>query len=295
MHIPVLLREVIEYLEPKPDQNFIDCTIDGGGHSLAILERIEKGKILGIDWDEQLLLELKFKIRKENLILVCDNFVNLKDIVKKYNFRPVNGILFDLGISSWHLEKSKRGFSFLKDELLDMRYSSNASLKAEDIINRWSVQNLERIFKEYGEERYAEKIARQIVVTRTIRPIRRTLELVEAIRKAIPKRAQFGRLHFATKIFQALRIAVNNELDNLNKALTQAVEILEPNGRLVIISFHSLEDRLVKIFYKEKAEENQLKILTKKPIRPSLEEIKRNPRSRSAKLRAAEKILNFKF
>lgn len=290
MHIPVLLREVIEYLEPKPDQNFIDCTIDGGGHSLAILERIEKGKILGIDWDEQLLLELKFKIRKENLILVCDNFANLKDIVKKYNFRPVNGILFDLGISSWHLEKSKRGFSFLKDELLDMRYSSNASLKAEDIINRWSVQNLERIFKEYGEERYAEKIARQIVVTRTIRPIRRTLELVEAIRKAIPKRAQFGRLHFATKIFQALRIAVNNELDNLNKALTQAVEILEPNGRLVIISFHSLEDRLVKIFFKEKAEENQLKILTKKPIRPSLEEIKRNPRSRSAKLRAAEKL-----
>lgn len=290
MHIPVLLREVIEYLEPKPDQNFIDCTIDGGGHSLAILERIEKGKILGIDWDEQLLLELKFKIRKENLILVCDNFVNLKDIVKKYNFRPVNGILFDLGISSWHLEKSKRGFSFLKDELLDMRYSSNASLKAEDIINRWSVQNLERIFKEYGEERYAEKIARQIVVTRTIRPIRRTLELVEAIRKAIPKRVRFGRLHFATKIFQALRIAVNNELDNLNKALSQAVEILEPNGRLVIISFHSLEDRLVKIFFKEKAEENQLKILTKKPIRPSLEEIKRNPRSRSAKLRAAEKL-----
>lgn len=290
MHIPVLLREVIEYLEPKPDQNFIDCTIDGGGHSLAILERIEKGKILGIDWDEQLLLELKFKIRKENLILVCDNFVNLKDIVKKYNFRPVNGILFDLGISSWHLEKSKRGFSFLKDELLDMRYSYNASLKAEDIINRWSVQNLERIFKEYGEERYAEKIARQIVVTRTIRPIRRTLELVEAIRKAIPKRVRVGRLHFATKIFQALRIAVNNELDNLNKALTQAVEILEPNGRLVIISFHSLEDRLVKIFFKEKAEENQLKILTKKPIRSSLEEIKRNPRSRSAKLRAAEKL-----
>lgn len=294
-HIPVLKKEVIEYLDPKPNENFIDCTIGEGGHALAILERTApKGKILGIECDPELSSQLKEKCL-QRVILVNDSYINLKKIVEKEKFEPVSGILFDLGISSWHLEKSGRGFSFSKNEPLIMRYNysnelfAGKELTAEKILNQWPEKEIERILREYGEERFAKKIVREIVRAREKRPIKTTFQLVEIIKKAVPKNYERGRMHPATRTFQALRIAVNDELNNLKKALPQAIEILEKSGRLAIISFHSLEDRIVKNFYQSRTSID-LKILTKKSIRPSPEEIKINPRSRSAKLRAAQKI-----
>jgi len=290
MHIPVLQKEVIQYLDPKPNQNFIDCTIGEGGHSLAITERISpNGRVLGIDWSPELIQELKIK---NNLVLVCDNFVNLRSVVEKYKFKPIHGILFDLGMSSWHLEESGKGFSFQREEPLDMRYNLQNQLTAEKILNYWSKFEIEKILKEYGEEKFARQIAKVIIEERKIKPIKNTLQIVEIIKKAVPKRYLDQKIHFATRTFQALRITVNDELNNLKKALPQALEILEPKGRLVVISFHSLEDRIVKNFFKQQTMEGlpKIKILTKKPIRPSIEEIKINPRSRSAKLRAAQKL-----
>ncbi|MDI6591538.1 MAG: 16S rRNA (cytosine(1402)-N(4))-methyltransferase RsmH [Patescibacteria group bacterium] len=298
IHIPVLQREVLKYLDPKPNENFIDCTIGEGGHALAILEKNKpNGKVLGIEIDPQLYENLKaseiknqkLKIKKR-LILVNDSFVNLKETVEREKFKSVNGILFDLGLSSWHLEESKRGFSFLRREPLDMRYNLKNPLTAKKIVNCWSEKEIEKILKEYGEERFARSIAKAIVETRKLKSIETTWQLVKIIKKAVPSWYRHRRIHFATKTFQALRIAVNNELNNLKKALPQAIEILNPKGRLVVISFHSLEDRIVKNFLKEKFKENSITILTKKPIRPSKQEIEINPRSRSAKLRAVLKI-----
>ncbi len=287
VHIPVLQKEVLQYLNPKPNKNFIDCTFGGGGHADNVLERISpKGKILGIDRDSEILNGAELKDR---IIFVCDNFVNLKDIVKKEKFGPVQGILFDLGYCSWHLEKSERGFSFLINESLDMRYDPQSILTAEKIINSWPEKEIETILRELGEERFAKRIARGIISQRTVNPIKTTFQLIEAIKKAVPFWYQRKKIHFATKTFQALRITVNNELDNLKEALPQALEILEPGGRLVVISFHSLEDRIIKNFFKSLAKEGSLKILTKKPVIPTLKELKVNPRSRSAKLRAAQK------
>jgi len=287
MHIPVLQKEVIKYLDPKPNENFIDCTVGEAGHSLAILENnVPKGKVLGIDWDKNQISKLK---QTERLILISDNFSNLKEIVKKEKFNSVSGILLDLGMSSGHLEESGRGFSFLKKEPLDMRYDLENPLTAEKILNYWSESEIERILKEYGEEKFSRQIAREIVEQRKFRPIKNTVQIIEILKKVIPFKYQHQRIHFATRTFQALRIAVNSELNNLKQVLPQAVEILSPGGRLVVISFHSLEDRIVKNFLKERSETEELKILTKKPIGPGQKEIKINPRSRSAKLRAAIK------
>ena len=295
MHIPVLQNEVLEYLDPKPNENFIDCTIGEAGHSFAILERNSpKGKVLGIDWSPKLIKKLELKVTSYNLqkrlILVCDNFTNLEEIVKKYNFGSVYGILFDLGMSSWHLEKSGRGFSFMKNEPLDMRYNFKNQLTAAKIVNWWSSQEIEKILNEYGEERFAKRIANQIAKERRVRSIETTFELVRIIKKATPSFYHHKRIHFATKTFQALRITVNDELDNLKKGLVGALAILKPGGRLIVISFHSLEDRIVKIFFRDKTKEELLHILTKKPVSPSLRELKVNHRARSAKLRAAIKI-----
>jgi 16S rRNA (cytosine1402-N4)-methyltransferase len=294
LHIPVLQKEVIEYLSPRANQNFIDCTIGEGGHAFAILEKIlPNGKILGIDWTPELISKLKAKIKKfkKNFIIVCDNFVHLEKIVKKYKFKNVYGILLDLGMSSWHLEKSGKGFSFQKNEILDMRYNPKLNtLTAEKIINEGSQKEIEKILKEYGQERFAKKITREIIKAREIKPIKKTFHLLEIIKKATPSWYHRQRIHFATKTFQALRIAVNKELENLKKVLPQALEILEREGRLVIISFHSLEDKIVKNFFKENSKKKILQILTKKPIVPSKIEVKINPRSRSAKLRAIIKL-----
>ena len=294
MHIPVLQKEVLEYLDPKPNQNFIDCTINGGGHSLALLEKnAPKGKILGIDSDSEIVKNLESKISKlrKRLILICSNFADLKEIVKRNKFQQVSGILFDLGFSSWHIEQSRRGFSFFKKEPLDMRYDLKTSLTGAKILNYWAEPEIEGILKEYGQEQFAKKIAQEIIKARRFNMIQDTFQLNEIVRKAIPSRYLRQRIHFATRTFQALRIAVNNELNNLEKVLPQALEILNTGGRMVIISFHSLEDKIVKNFFKEQAYSNSIKILTKKPIIPGLKEIKINPRSRSAKLRAVEKLL----
>jgi len=300
MHIPVLQREVLEKLSVESDKNFIDCTLGEGGHSLGILEQnIPSGKVLGIEFDPELFKNTQLKIKecfeaakweKNRITLVCDSFSNLEKIANNHNFEP-DGILFDLGFSSWHLENSKRGFSFQKDEPLDMRYNpERIELVARKVVNESSQEELERIFKIYGEERFCKRISSQIVNERKKRLIETTFQLVEIIRKATPSWYHRKRIHPATRTFQALRIMVNGELENLEDGLDQALKILKPSGRLVVISFHSLEDRVVKHFFKSKAKEGLFKILTKKPVRSQKEEVEVNPRSRSAKLRAGEKV-----
>ncbi len=299
IHTPVLQKEVLQYLDPKPNENFIDCTIGEGGHAIAILKRnAPRGKLLGIDQDPKQIENCKLKIEnfKNRLILVNDSYTNLKKIVEKNKFNQVSGILFDLGMSSWHLEESGRGFSFMRDEPLDMRYdikAQSSKLKAQNfltvkkIVNEYPQEKIEEILKEYGEERFNRRIAKAIIKERKIKPIKTTFQLVEVIKKAVPRNYEKGRIHPATRTFQALRIAVNDELNNLRKVLPQAIEILAPGGRIVIISFHSLEDRIVKNFFKE---EKNIEIITKKPVIASEEEIETNPRSRSAKLRACQKF-----
>lgn len=289
MHIPVLQKEVIRFIAPQPNENFIDCTIGEGGHATAILEKNRpNGKVLGIEVDPELYQKLKLQMTEKRLILVNDSYKNLKEIVERENFKNVSGILFDLGLSSWHLEKSGRGFSFLREEFLDMRYGTQNYLTAEKIVNEYSEKEIEKILKDYGEEGFAKRIARKIIETREIKPVKTTFQLVELIKKATAGWYHCRKIHPATRTFQALRIVVNRELENLEKALPPALEILKKEGRLALISFHSLEDRIVKNFLRNNR--SRLKILTKKPTSPSLEEIKFNPRSRSAKLRAAVKL-----
>ena len=297
MHIPVLLNEVIQYLDPQPNQNFIDCTLGFAGHTAAILQKNgPNGKVLGIEIDKDVYKLTKSKIAefsiinyqfsKDRLILVNDSYANLREIVERENFKPIDGILLDLGMSSWDLEQSGKGFSFQKDEPLDMRYGAQ-SLTAKEIINKWPEEEIAKILAEYGQERFARNIAKNIVDTRCQQTIETTFQLIEVIRKSFPRSYKFGRAHFATKTFQALRIAINNELANLQKVLPQAMELLAPDGRLVAISFHSLEDKIVKNFFRDQQKQNNLQIQTKKPIMAASAEARDNPRARSAKLRAA--------
>ena len=300
MHIPVLKNEVIEHLDPQPNENFIDCTIGAGGHSLDILEKIKpNGKVLGIEIDPEMYANLQAK-KIERLILVNDSYKNIKEIAKQNNF-IVNGILFDLGMSSWHIDKSERGFSFMRNEPLDMRYSMGTRLTAREIVNKYREQEIEKILREFGGERFSKKIARDIVLARKTEQIETTEQLKNIIIRAIPLRFRHSKIHCATRSFQAIRIVVNDELNNLENALDQALDILEPNGRLAIISFHSGEDKIVKNFFKAKANpphlnigvgagQNLMEILTKKPIKANKQEIKANPRSRSARLRVAVKL-----
>lgn len=295
IHIPVLLKESIELLKPEEGTMFIDATINGGGHSEEILKIMEQGAVLtGIDQDEDLINSLKNKFQKEigekRLILINGNFGDLKNLLKE---NP-DGIIFDLGMSSYHLEKSGRGFSFQKDEPLIMTYSADwqDKLTARKILNTWSRDELEEILREYGEERFAKRIVGAIAEKRKIKKFETTSELVNVILKATPVKYKRIKIHPATRTFQALRIAINDEFNILSEGLNQAFEILKPGGRMVVISFQSLEDRIVKKFFRQKKQENQGEILTKKPIQPSIEEIRRNPRSRSAKLRAILKIRN---
>lgn len=292
MHIPVLQDKVIEYLSPKANQNFVDCTLGAGGHTLKILEHTgPKGKVLAIDQDKEALSKTKAKAKQlklgSRIILAENNFAAIGDIVKKEKFRPVHGILFDLGMSTNQLQESGRGFTFQKSEPLDMRYSQENPTTAEKILNFSSKGELERILTEYGEEQFAGSIAKAIVQKRAEKQLTRTNQLVDIILQATPAWYHKRKIHAATKTFQALRIAVNRELESLREALPQSVEILEKQGALVIISFHSLEDRMVKNFFKDNS---KLTLLTKKPIMPHENEVKQNPRSRSAKLRAARKI-----
>jgi len=310
-HIPVLLDEVIKYLDPKKGETILDATLHGGGHSGAIIPRLlPGGKLIGIDQDRQLLDKLissfsrqmrdpavagQFSIFKKdgNLILVNDNFRNLDKILKSLKIKFVDGILFDLGMSSEQLENSGKGFSFLRDEPLIMTYKSELGpedITAGDILNKWPEEEIFKVLKEYGEERYAGRISRNIAKRRKEIPFATTFDLVEVIKKSVPHGKKRQRINPATRTFQALRIAVNDELNALAEGLEKSWELLNRGGRLVVISFHSLEDRMVKNFFKEKKNEGAGNILTKKPISASEQEIKINPRSRSAKLRAIVKL-----
>lgn len=294
MHIPVLLEEVVELLDPKPNENFIDCTFGWGGHSRVLLDKIlPAGRVLGLELDQESIaqfLRQNPQYGQNRLILESSNFSEVARVIERHNFGKANGILFDLGMSSWHVDESTKGFSFLKDEPLDMRYSSKQTLAARQIVNVWDMARLEKLFREYGQERFSRPIAKRIMSDRQLRPIESTKQLVDTIAKAVPTWYRRGRTHFATRVFQALRIGVNAELDNIALALPQGFDALAKGGRMVVISFHSLEDRIVKNFFRQLANEGRAQIITQKPITPQAKELAANPRSRSAKLRAVRKV-----
>jgi 16S rRNA (cytosine1402-N4)-methyltransferase len=289
-HIPVLLEETIKALNVQPGGRYIDCTIGPGGHAAAILEHSSPGgQLLGIDADPKAIKIARARLEaySSSILLVNQNFTSLREICIKYGFFPVHGILFDLGLSSVQLENNNRGFSFQHDAFLDMRLSPSQEITAAIIINSSPESQLAHLIRAYGEERYSQQIARHIVRQR---PITTTLQLARTIERAVGGRR--GRIHPATRTFQALRVAVNQELEHLESALKQAIDLLGFGGRLAVISYHSLEDRIVKNFMRQEAsgEEACLRLVNKKVITPSLAEVQFNPRSRSAKLRAAERI-----
>jgi 16S rRNA (cytosine1402-N4)-methyltransferase len=294
IHTAVLKKEVLEYLDPKPNENFVDCTIGEGGHAEDILEKNgPEGKVLGIDIDPQQIaasqwLHVQFKDR---IILVNDSYTNLAEIIGRKIFGPVSGILLDLGMSSAQLARAHKGFSFQIDQGLDMRYNDETNyLTAEKIVNEWPEEKIAEILQNYGEEKFAKKIAKNIVEQRKQGRIKTTFQLIEIIKDATPSAYWRGKIHYATRTFQALRIAVNDELENIKKVLPEAISILAPGGRLAVISFHSLEDRIVKNFLANELKKGVVKILTKKPITAGRDELGKNPRARSAKLRAVVKI-----
>lgn len=307
-HIPVLLREAIAFLDLSGGERIIDANLGQGGHARVILEKIGKnGKLLGIDRDAQVLNEAKKKLIafKDQVTFVHNSFSQLSEIALSNNFSEVDGIIFDLGLSAWQLEKEGRGFSFQKDEPLDMRMDQGRGLTVAELLNVSTEDELQKIFQELGEEPFARSIATAIVRQQKISRINRTEELVKIIMSAVPKKFQHGRIHPATRVFQALRIAVNDELNELKKVLPQALTVLKHKGRLVVISFHSLEDRIVKDFFKQESRDCicppelpvcrchhrvRVTLLTKKPITPTEDEIVNNPRARSAKMRVIQKI-----
>ncbi|MEI7462882.1 MAG: 16S rRNA (cytosine(1402)-N(4))-methyltransferase RsmH [Candidatus Taylorbacteria bacterium] len=308
VHVPVLLNEIVEYLvnsnwimvssQSQPKNNnrlpiFLDCTLGGAGHALAIANAL-KGKIclVGVDRDENAIVRAKGLLegKADKIILECGNFQDLVKILEKNDISEVDMILLDLGISSDELENSLRGFTFMKDEplIMTMGDPERYLFTARDIVNNWKEEDIANVIYGYGEERFARRIARSILNYRAKKQIDTTLELVEIVKMSVPSFYRRGKTNPATKTFQALRIAVNDELNALKKGLESGYERLSSGGRMAVISFHSLEDRIVKDFYKEK-QKTGAKILTKKPIIASDQERAENPRSRSAKLRVIEK------
>lgn len=286
-HTPVLLGEATDYLKVCPGGKYIDATIGGGGHTAEILKR--GGTVLGIDWDPEAINYVGSRVKglgfRKNLILVRGNFKDLEVIARSNDFNEVGGIIFDLGVSSHQLLTPERGFSFATDAPLDMRMDPQLAVGAADLVNGLDRGELYELFSKLGEE-YDTRIVRAIVRARAIESIKTCRQLADLV-VGVKGGKQGAKIHPATRVFQALRIAVNGELENLRLVLPQAVELLKIGGRLVVISFHSLEDRIVKEFFKN---ESKLKILTKHPIRPSEAEIGANPRSKSAKMRVAERI-----
>jgi len=315
-HTPVMLKEVLAIFGPKAGQNYIDCTLGGGGFTFAIAEMIKPGGIvISIDLDNLAINNAKEKIQKlktNNIILINENFKNLSKIINRYFPKQLDhkfsGIVFDLGLSSAQLQDKARGFSFRSDSPLNMNFSQstgNSGATVEDMVNNYGLSDLAKIIKQYGEEKFAKSIASNIVSARKKSPIKTTGQLAKIVDEAIPEKIRTKSLHPATRTFQALRIAVNDELDNLKEALPQTLNLLVPGGKIVVISYHSLEDRSVKKFFKQESRDcicppfypacrchhlARLKILTKHVLRPSKEEVLNNPRSRSAKLRAAQTL-----
>ena len=289
-HKPVLLNEIIEYLNLKENKLIIDCTIGEGGHAKKILESLgPSGILLGIDQDQDALVAARERLAPfgKRVDLIWGNFANLEKILREKEMGKVGGILFDLGVSSLQLNRKERGFSFLREGPLDMRMNKAQRINASHLINKTSYKELQNILYEFGEERWAKRIARAIVREREQTPVTTTIQLARIIERAVPYR---GRIHPATRTFLALRLRINGELENLREILPPTVDSLKKKGRICIISYHSLEDRIVKNSFRDFAHQGKLKILTKKPITPTIEEVRVNPRSRSAKLRVGERI-----
>ncbi len=307
-HRPVMVREVLRYLDVTPGRVYVDCTLGCGGHAMEILRCSEPdGIVIGIDQDEDAIDIAKERLRGfgRRVFIVRENFRNVRDVVRGVGIGMVDGVLFDLGVSSLHLEDPARGFSFRHDARLDMRMDRNREVTAYDLVNTLPVAELERIFRQYGEERWAGRIARAVDRRRQVKPIETTVELAEIVKGSIPPRYRTGRIHPATRVFQALRIAVNDELENLKRGILEGTEILARGGRMVVISFHSLEDRIVKETFRGLSRgcvcppdalrctcgrKPSVRVLTRKVVRPSDGEIRGNPRARSARLRAIERI-----
>jgi len=289
-HIPVLVEEVMTFLRCEPGRTYVDATLGGGGHASEILKRTAPdGVVIGMEWDEEALSEARNTLMPfgDRVKIFRENFIHLPDLMKA---ESADGILLDLGLSSIHLEKEERGFSFKGEGPLDMRMDQRMNHTAAHLINRLSSEDLEYTLSHYGEERWAKRIARAIVQERERDPIRTTQALRKIVYRAIPRRFQSRRIDPATRTFQAFRIRVNEELDNLGKILETGWKVLKRGGRICIISFHSLEDRMVKETFRRLEKQGEMHILTKKPVTPSEEEQTRNPRSRSAKLRCAERV-----
>lgn len=309
-HITVLLNEAVDGLNIKPDGTYVDCTLGGGGHSGLILSKLsENGKLYSFDQDITAINFNKDKFEEENELgkinFIKSNFRNISEELNKRNILGVDGILYDLGVSSPQFDNADRGFSYNYDAPLDMRMDQSQSLTARDVVNDWSYEQLVRIFFRYGEEKFAKPIARRIEKVRQQTPIETTGQLVDLIKEAIPAKARRKGGHPAKKTFQAIRIAVNDELGALEESLEQALDLLNPGGRISVITFQSLEDRLVKVMFKQKtslpelppglpvipdSQKVEYKLITRKPIVPSEDEITHNNRAHSAKLRIIEKL-----
>ena len=305
MHLPVLLQETIENLINDPHGIYVDCTLGGGGHLGYLVEKLAPdARVIGIDKDPEILRQTRLNIQAPNVTLIQSDFRYLKQVLQELDIELVDGIMMDLGVSSFQLDIPSRGFSFHEDALLDMRMNREQAFTAQDIVNSFEENEITEILFKYGEENYARSISRAIVNYRQLKPIENTLELADIIKGAVPARYRREK-HPARKSFQALRIAVNEELEALREVLPQAIEALNPGGRLCVISFHSLEDRIVKQFMQEKSRtcicppsfpicvcnhKPQLNMIKRKPITPSDEECENNPRARSAKLRVAARI-----
>jgi 16S rRNA (cytosine1402-N4)-methyltransferase len=285
-HQSVMLREALEAFSPKGGERFIDATLGDGGHAAALLEAsAPKGRLLGIERDPEMAERARKRLAPfgNRVVIVEGSYRDIRSIAEHHRFLGSDGVLFDLGLSSWHLDEAGRGFSFREDTFLDMRFDPKRGGKtASDLLNRSPRRLLVKILSDYGEEHHAERIADAIIAHR---PVRTTAMLAQIVSDAKGERK--GRIHPATKTFQALRIAVNDELSSLQYALPQAVTVLRPGGVLAVLTYHSLEDRIVKRFFKEASSRNLLRIRTKKPLRPTFSEIRKNPRSRSAHLRVA--------
>lgn len=304
MHKSVLLEECLEYLNIQENSIIVDCTLGYGGHSSNILKKIKRGFLFAFDQDEEAIENSKKRLDEisDNYEIIKSNFENIKEELKKRNINKVNGILYDIGVSSPQLDEGERGFSFHKDARLDMRMDQTKNFSAYELINTYEYNDLVRIFKEYGEEKYSNNIARNIIKEREKHPIETTMELVEVIKNSVPEKYKREK-HPARKVFQAIRIEVNNELGVFEKSLKDALDLIDVNGRICVITFHSLEDKICKEIFKSVSEiDKNIKKLPIIPeefqpkykiianIKPSKEELENNPRSRSAKLRVIERI-----
>jgi 16S rRNA (cytosine1402-N4)-methyltransferase len=292
-HIPVLVEEVMNLLRCEAHKTYVDATIGGGGHTLEILKRTSPdGIVIGIDWDEEAVAEAKGTLGPfgDRIKILRENFVRLPDLLEALNISEVDGILLDLGLSSLQLEKKERGFSLKGEGPLDMRMDQRIDRTAADLLKGLSFQELESTLREFGEERWAKRIAKAILREREEKPIGTTQELRQIVHRAIPGRFHSRKIDPATRTFQAFRIHVNEELENLRRVLETGWTFLKRGGRICVISFHSLEDRMVKETFRRLDRDGVMRRITKKPITPSEEEKQRNPRSRSAKLRCSERV-----